>query len=36
MAFTQIAPLLGRRRSLWEYLLRTAYELGRISSLHPA
>lgn len=25
-----VAPMLGRRRSLWEYLLRTARELGRI------
>ena len=29
-AFPRLAPLLGRRRPLWEYLLRTARELGRI------
>lgn len=29
-AFPRLAPMLGRRRSLWEYLLRTARELGRL------
>lgn len=29
-AFPQLAPMLGRRRPLWEYLLRTARELGRL------
>lgn len=29
-AFPRLAPMLGRRRPLWEYLLRTARELGRI------
>jgi hypothetical protein len=29
-AFPQLAPLLGRRRPLWEYILRTAREMGRI------
>ena len=29
-AFPLLAPLLGRRRPLWEYLLRTARELGRL------
>jgi len=29
-AFPRLAPLLGRRRPLWEYVLRTARELGRI------
>jgi hypothetical protein len=28
--FPQLSPLLGRRRPLWEYLLRTAHELGRL------
>lgn len=28
--FPRIKPFLGRRRSLWEYLIRTAHELGRI------
>ena len=28
--FPQLQPLLGKRRPLWEYLLRTAHELGRI------
>ncbi len=28
--FPQLQPLLGKRRTLWEYLLRTAHELGRI------
>ena len=29
-AFPELAPLLGRRRPLWEYLLRAARELGRL------
>jgi len=29
-AFPRIAPLLDRRRPLWEYLIRTARELGRL------
>ncbi len=29
-AFPAVAPRLGRRRKLWEYLLRLAHELGRI------
>lgn len=29
-SFSQLAPMLGRRRPLWEYLLRTARELGRL------
>jgi hypothetical protein len=28
--FPQLSPLLGRRRALWEYLLRAAHELGRL------
>lgn len=28
--FPQLSPMLGRRRALWEYLLRAARELGRI------
>ena len=28
--FPQLSPMLGRRRPLWEYLLRTARELGRL------
>jgi hypothetical protein len=28
--FSELRPLLGRRRPLWEYLLRAAHELGRI------
>ena len=28
--FPQISPFLGRRLSLWEYLIRTAHELGRL------
>jgi hypothetical protein len=28
--FFELCPLLGRRRQLWEYLLRVAHELGRI------
>lgn len=28
--FPQLGPLLGRRRPLWEYLLRAAHELGRL------
>jgi hypothetical protein len=28
--FTQLKPLLGRRRQVWEHLLRAAHELGRI------
>lgn len=29
-AFPQLRPMLGRRRPVWEHLLRTAHELGRI------
>ena len=29
-SFPQIAPMLGRRRALWEHLLRAAHELGRL------
>ncbi len=28
--FPRLQPHLGRRRPLWEYLLRAAHELGRI------
>lgn len=28
--FPQLRPLLGRRQSLWDYLLRAAHELGRL------
>lgn len=28
--FSRIRPLLGRQRPVWEYLLRAAYELGRL------
>lgn len=28
--FARVSPLLGRRRSLWEYILKVAHELGRI------
>ncbi len=28
--FTRISPLLGRQRPVWEHLLRTAHELGRL------
>ena len=28
--FPRIKPFLGRRLSLWEYLIRTAHELGRL------
>jgi len=28
--FPELSPLLGHRRPLWEYLLRTAHELGRL------
>ncbi len=28
--FPQLSPLLGRRRPVWEHLLRCAHELGRI------
>ena len=28
--FTQLSPMLGRRRPLWEHLLRAAHELGRL------
>ena len=28
--FPRIKPFLGRRLPLWEYLIRTAHELGRI------
>lgn len=26
----EVAPMLGRRRSVWEHLLRAAHELGRL------
>jgi len=29
-AFPKVSPLLGRRRPVWEHLLRAAHELGRI------
>ncbi len=29
-AFPRLAPMLGRRRRLWDYLLRAARELGRL------
>ena len=29
-AFPQISPMLGKRRPVWEHLLRAAHELGRI------
>jgi hypothetical protein len=29
-SFSQLRPMLGRRRQLWEYLLRAAHELGRL------
>ncbi len=28
--FTQLSPMLGRRRPVWEHLLRSAHELGRL------
>ena len=28
--FPQLSPMLGRRRPVWEYLLCTAHELGRL------
>lgn len=28
--FKQLSPMLGRRRPMWEYLLRAAHELGRL------
>ena len=28
--FPRVSPMLGCRRSLWEYILRVAHELGRI------
>ncbi len=28
--FVKILPLLGRRRPVWEYLLRAAHEMGRL------
>ena len=28
--FAQLSPKLGRRRPVWEYLLRSAHELGRL------
>ena len=28
--FPRVSPMLGRRRSLWEYILKVAHELGRI------
>ncbi len=29
-SFTQLSPMLGRRRPVWEHLLRSAHELGRL------
>jgi hypothetical protein len=29
-SFPQLSPTLGRRRPVWEHLLRAAHELGRI------
>jgi hypothetical protein len=29
-AFPQLGPMLGRRRPVWEHLLRSAHELGRL------
>lgn len=28
--FTELRPMLGRRRAVWEHLLRAAHELGRL------
>jgi hypothetical protein len=28
--FSELSPLLGRRKPVWDYLLRAAHELGRI------
>ncbi len=28
--FTELSPLLGRRRPVWEHLMQAAHELGRI------
>ena len=28
--FPQFSPMLGRRRPVWEHLIRAAHELGRI------
>jgi hypothetical protein len=29
-AFPELSPMLGRRRPVWEHLLRSAHELGRL------
>jgi hypothetical protein len=29
-SYPQLAPLLGKKRKLWDYLLKTARELGRL------
>ena len=29
-SFPQLSPMLGRRRPVWEHLLRCAHELGRL------
>lgn len=29
-SFPQLSPMLGRRRPVWEHLLRSAHELGRL------
>jgi hypothetical protein len=29
-AYPRLSPFLGRRRPLWDYLLHSAHELGRI------
>lgn len=31
-----LAPLLGRRRELWEHMVRTWHELGKLKSAHAA
>ncbi len=28
--FPQLSPMLGRRRPVWDHLLRAAHELGRL------
>jgi hypothetical protein len=28
--FPQLSPMLGKRRPVWEHLLRAAHELGRL------
>jgi hypothetical protein len=31
-----LAPLLGRRRELWEYIVKAWHELGKLKSDHAA